>query len=380
MKNLALAICLWMLICLCTSGARAQDTKPGVAADPATSPTASASEPSIAEREGLDVEYRTAIFIFINIREKAEEHFTAADVQQLRANLFTVEKSVDAVYSRCSFGQTRFTPEHVLIPAPITVEPTEEEGCPRAEYRTKATAALREQGIEPTDYLHRFFILPSGRQTDSGCRFSPSAYVGTIGSKRSRSATSTVYGVFTLVHEMGHNLGFNHAHTDKNNNGYDLKEETDRKYGDASCIMGASGALKGFNAPHADQAGWFEKLPEGTRITLSEATEAEFTILPYGRDPYRQPGTQIVRIPRRGKEQEFYYLSFRKAEGIDAKVQERYTQGVNLHWARMPGKGTQFIQALQDGEEFIDEESQLRVTQLAHDADGVRIKLTFTPQ
>ncbi len=329
--------------------------------------------PSIAERENLPVNRRPALFVFLNIRELADDHYGEEQIAELRKNLFSGIHSVDGLYNHSSFGQLRFLEEDVLIPEPVTVEPEEDCGAAaRTSYRNQARDILLERGIDPSAYLHQFYILPSGRVTNSGCRFSPRAFMGRFGSTRSMTAHAAVFGTFTLVHEMGHNMGFGHAQSDLENDG-----EMTTRYGDASCIMGSSTGLKGFNAPHADQAGWLDALPQETRITLTEPGLHAFTLLPYGRDPFREPGTQVVRVPRRGDPEQFYYFSTREATGVDANLREEFARGLSIHYASRGSGVTRWIQVLEEGEVFTDEEGELHVRIVRRDESGLTIEIAY---
>ncbi|VGO19109.1 reprolysin-like metallopeptidase [Pontiella sulfatireligans] len=334
------------------------------------------AEQSIAEREGLEVDERRAIFVFINIRDKADHHYTKQHVQELREHLFSEGMSVDAIYNQSSFGQTRFLEENVRTPEPITVEPY--EGCPKKDYRIRAMEVLRsELGIEAYDYQHRFFIFPSGKTTKSECLFTAAGQVGSHGVESSKAAWAKVHSVFTIAHEMGHNVGFNHAKSDRNNNGFNEDEPSDRRYGDGSCIMGSTTGPKGFNSVHADQAGWYDHLPAGTLVLLNKPLVTERVLLPLGRDPYREPGTQVIKLPRKSADGEFYYLSFRESAGVDTNLKSAFVGGVSIHRGRKKGKASYLICTLKDQEIFRDAERGLVIRQLSHSRNGVRIHVEF---
>eukprot|EP00041_Stephanoeca_diplocostata_P005620 m.65069 g.65069 ORF g.65069 m.65069 type:complete len:919 (+) comp15908_c0_seq5:148-2904(+) len=96
-----------------------------------------------------------------------------------------------------------------------------------------------------TSFDHVVFYIP--RQI-SGCSW---AGLGQIGCRVSCRLWMRSSGSGTLAHELMHNLGMNHASTDRNNDNV-----IDQEYGDRSDIVGGASALTNSNAPHREQLGW----------------------------------------------------------------------------------------------------------------------------
>lgn len=142
------------------------------------------------------------------------------------------------------------------------------------------------------------------------------------------------------IHELGHNLGMNHASTDQNNDG-----EYESEYGDYSCPMGGSYGHKMFNAPHMHRQQW---IPSNKIIDVDEIS-SEFTIAPLHIEPNQTIHPQILRIKR--KEGGHYYLSYRLRQGYDEGLWAKYSNGLSLH--HHPGYSrTLFIDKLSSGESW----------------------------
>eukprot|EP00041_Stephanoeca_diplocostata_P000092 m.13349 g.13349 ORF g.13349 m.13349 type:complete len:1437 (+) comp10091_c0_seq3:247-4557(+) len=95
------------------------------------------------------------------------------------------------------------------------------------------------------EYNHIIYYIPD---EVPGCSFAGLAQVGCGGTCITwmRSSSASV-----LAHEMMHNLGMNHASTDRNNDNIQ-----DEEYGDETDVVGGPWVLANSNAPHREQTGW----------------------------------------------------------------------------------------------------------------------------
>jgi hypothetical protein len=167
---------------------------------------------------------------------------------ELGGVLLTNGNSVKAVFSYCSDNKFKFDtyvyPEIINIPCPESNLLCNTNGW--ADY---ADAILKSKMVNIEGYTNSIYILPTG------CGFGGLGVVGPCGavssgipgfSTRCRvwingdvSRQSSVY-----VHELGHNLGLNHA-------GYNGDA-----YGDWSDAMGYCCQSRCFNAAHMDDLKW----------------------------------------------------------------------------------------------------------------------------
>ncbi len=314
---------------------------------------------------------RSTVAILINI--SGTTTWTDSHVATTENVMYNNFLSVDGIYAEASFNQTGFPASHGTVVAPVTINKI--TGCPVFDYAYAAdAAALSQRGVDVGNYQHRIYIIPSDSAADSDCGWLAMGVVGGYGSTGTLRSWSTVIDASALAHELGHNVGWHHAATDTNNNGFNLSEGTDIEYGDQSDTMGYCCTEKKFNAVHMDQIGWYDSQPIGTMLTVASA--GSYTLVPLGSDPTATPGTQILKVSKPDTN-EVYYLSYRQRIGRDANVPTSYTGGLNIHHASETGIWSYFIQALADGQNFDDAANGLTIQQNWHDASGVNITVSY---
>jgi hypothetical protein len=314
---------------------------------------------------------RSAVVILVNISGTTvwtDNHATTAENV-----MYNDTFSVDGIYAEASFSQTGFPASHGTVVAPVTIDKI--AGCPVYDYAAAAdAAALSQRGVDVGEYQHRVYIIPSDSAADSDCSWLALGVLGSYGSTGTLRSWSTIIDASAVAHELGHNVGWHHAATDTNNNGYNASEGTDVEYGDTSDTMGYCCTEKKFNAVHMDQIGWYDSQPVGTMLTVAAA--GSYTLVPLGSDPATTPGTQILKVSKPDTN-EVYYLSYRQRIGRDANVPTSYTGGLNIHHASETGRWSYFVQALADTQYFDDPANGLTVQQNWHDASGVNITVSY---
>lgn len=314
---------------------------------------------------------RSAVVVLVNITGTTT--WTSSHITTTENVMYYDTLSVDNIYAEASFNQTGFPDTHGLVVAPVTVDKI--AGCPVYDYANAAdAAAMSQQGVDVSAYQHRVYIIPHDNTADSDCTWLALGVLGSYGSTGTLRSWSTRIDASALAHELGHNVGWHHAATDTNNNGYDAAESTDVEYGDTSDTMGYCCTEKKFNAVHMDQIGWYDTQPAGTMLTVASA--GDYTLVPLGSDPATTPGTQILKVskPDTG---EVYYLSYRQRIGLDVNVPTSFTSGLNIHHASETGRWSYFIDALADGEYFDDPANGLTIVQNWHDDAGVNVTISF---
>ena len=311
---------------------------------------------------------RSAIIILVNIAGTTtwmNSHITTAENA-----MFYSSNSVDNIYADASFNQTGFPDTVGTVVAPVTVNKI--SGCPYYDYAAAADTAASNAGANLNLYQHRIYIIPGGSISD--CNWLALGNVGSYGYGDLLRSWSTIIDASALAHELGHNVGWHHAATDTNNNGFNQSESTDVEYGDYSDTMGYCCVEKKFNAVHMDQIGWYDSQPTGTMLTVASA--GNFTLVPLGTDPNSATGPQILKVskPDTG---EVYYLSYRRAVGIDAGIPGSFADRLNIHHASENGIWSYFIKALSDGQFFYDPTNGLSIVQNSHNTNGVNITISY---
>ena len=138
-------------------------------------------------------------------------------------------------------------PDRWLVLTPST---TAAASATIASWTNAADAAARADGINIDAYSRKVYVMPSV------CPFSG---VGEVGTNPSRAWVFRCDFADTFAHELGHNLGMQHAAT------------PGASYGDISDIMGGGGRpLRQINAPHKEQMGW---IPSQEVMTVTNSRD-----------------------------------------------------------------------------------------------------------
>jgi hypothetical protein len=207
-------------------------------------------------------------------------------------------------------------------------------------------------------YRHRHLIVPN--YWDWGnrhCGWGGVAQVGcgtwcwAIGA----DPDSVFHGV--TVHELGHNLGFNHARTDPDNDGYN---NGDSEYGDSSDMMGGSRNWMKFNAPHAEDKGWVDPSAYEFRTVVPSASLQSFELLAMDEEAAKWPGLRALKLPRTSNTD--YYFTWRLQAGDYNNVTSSYANRVNIHYGFDNSTYSYYVGTLAAGESFIDTYNNVTVT------------------
>jgi hypothetical protein len=297
--------------------------------------------------EGPDT--HRVLVIPINLRGRAP---LTVDRKQILQALYGAEDSVASRYRAVSYGKVEFAGSDRDIVDPITLsEPTNFCDTGLGRLAAEAEQELRRQGVSRGPYKHFLFVIPK----DSPCWWTG---VGDIGGNRVWVKATTAKA---LQHELGHNLGMNHAVHWRSSDA------------DGSDFMGSGG--NSLNAPHVVEMGWLKGYP-GKVVELTAA--ADVTLEALEADP-RQSTFPKVAIVRPAPGANTYYLSFR-ASSSTSPLPDEFTRGVNIHivdQARQTGGLTYFVASLSDGASYGD--GPMIVQQLTHTEGGrVSFRVSFT--
>jgi hypothetical protein len=265
----------------------------------------------------------------------------------IRDVMFSPDASVDGLYREMSHGAVSFTGQ---VAGPYALNYSGAT-CNYAAWTDAADAAARADGINIDAYPRKVYLMPSV------CPFSG---VGEVGSNPSRAWVFRCDFADTLAHELGHNLGMQHAAT------------PGASYGDSSDIMGGGGRpLRQINAPHKEQMGWIppQELVAVTNNGTYDIAPLELNPL----DTFIPPTLKIFKPDTN----EYYYLSYRAPIGFDANPDTSYFHGrTSIH--RWDGaRDTYLLALLADGERFVDSINGITVTQMSHAADRATVHVSF---
>ncbi len=291
-------------------------------------------------------------------------------VQAVKDRMYNETKSVAGLFFNASLGTLTLDPDgdgdgqqdvfHVTLNDSYIGGDSGQ--CAPSSWVTQASAAFEAAtGKNVSIYRHRLLITPNYR--DYGNRHCAWGGVAQVGCGSWCWAVvadpqSIMHGV--IIHELGHNLSFNHARTDQNNNGYNSDESTDSEYGDNSDLMGSSRNWKKFNPPHAEDKGWVDPLDfEILEVTPGGSVQS-FDLLPLDEEAWDWPGLRALKLERSSNTD--YYVSYRRQAGDYNNLNSAYNSRVNIHYGFDNSTHSYFVTALAAGESFTDAAQDFVIT------------------
>jgi len=255
--------------------------------------------------------------------------------------------------------------------------------------------ALQQKGINIHEYRSIFIHVNPSTLSASRCN----SY-GAWGTINGAPAFSVFFGdsnyyLRTLIHELGHNFGANHANyyfcgdkpIDQDNRCSTME------YGDYFDIMGnywyAGENAFGFNGVLKYSSGWISE-SEIKDINASGVYDLQQNSEPRS---VTQPLLLRIILPN-DFTQSAYYLSFRKLAGPDLNLPKQFVEGVTIiKWVNpiwysqtnLINMNPTFSQSyqerqnapLKDGQEFVDAINKIRIKQISHTDETAKLQITL---
>jgi hypothetical protein len=223
--------------------------------------------------------------------------------------------------------------------------------CDDYGWANSALAQLQAMGVNTSGYNHYLYVMPTNSNCNSGW--------GEVGGSNTWINGAYCQSREIYAHELGHNLGMNHARAVQSDGSI-------YEYGDYSDVMGGLGPMKMFSSVHSEYMGW---TPTNK---ISYAGVGTFNIAPMEADPASTPLPLIAKVKLVSGE--YYYLSYRKPIGFDANLDPSYMDRLSIH--KGPGSYSLLVQMLGDGETYSDAANGLTIHVNSHAADAINVTVT----
>jgi hypothetical protein len=307
-----------------------------VLADQLSATSSVTAEQTVQTTPVVAGDQRTLVIV-ANFRDKS----VSCPVQAIDNVMFTdpFDKSVDDLYRDMSMGQVSFSG---TVVGPYTLSSASTDPCDNNGWAAAANMAA-SSSVDVNAYPRKVYVMPS-----NSC---PAAGLAEVGVTPSRTWVFTCDIADVYAHELGHNLGMQHAATPTS------------EYADDSDIMGqAEGLLRQVNAPHKLEMGW---IPDTQAALITR--DGEYDIAPTEVEPSTAGGPQVLKVFK-SDSNEYYYLSYRRGIGFDANLACcAYLDRLSVHRWSGRGNKTYRLAVLADGQTFSDPATGFTVTQVRHD-------------
>eukprot|EP00887_Chlorella_sp_A99_P000100 scaffold16.g100.t1 len=270
---------------------------------------------------------------------------------QLRSVVFAEANpggpTVGKLFDQVSYGKTRLSAATSAVSDFVNIgcggSGWALNSCGMADYWGWSDAAVsyatNTLKLDLSGYKHLVFVLPPGPPCDWGGK----ATVGCDEQCRAWITGNYWSSVMMHAHELSHNMFMEHAGVLQSGGHLD-------EYADMSCVMGYCCSMRGYNLPHAWQAGWATvQQVDGSVLAPGASLQLTLPTLAAG------AATNGARIlPTWAPGQEPVFLSYRTSAGADAALPNAYTRRTSIHTSAISNtydaSPTAFVTTLADGQ------------------------------
>jgi M6 family metalloprotease-like protein len=321
--------------------------------------------------------HKTAVIAF-NFTTDTRQPWTTAQVQQ---KIFSAPDSTSAFFQEESYGQLWLTGDvygWYTLPGPTT-------GCNYTTWASLAKTAAAANGFNAANYDHVIYLFPA----QSSCGWAGLAYM-----PGKDSWVNGELSVRVTAHELGHNLGLNHAGSWDCTNGSGAPVTISsscslNEYNDPFDAMGAYVTPRHNHGWNLQRLGLLR--PSNVETVTASGTYSISSALA----PTSAPTT--LRIPRTygsgGAVQDWYYLEVRQSggvfdnfslsdwavRGVSIRVDANPDQTVQSRLLDMHPGGSIADAPLLPGETFEDGQTSVTTVSAGNGAASVDIALPGQP-
>lgn len=333
---------------------------------------------------------RKVLTLLVNFTNNQTQPVT---VEQVRSNVFTGANSANAYFKEASLYRYNLTGIQRAdgdVVGWLTLPFTDASCNVQTEWTQGADALARQNGYESNNYNSVLYVFPTL------CGEPSKADLGVIGDtttlRRAWFTSGAVNNVSAIVHEIGHNLGLNHANALVCSGASIWNSCQDIEYGDPFDRMGRTTLSFFFNNYYRLSLGWL------TGRAQIVTTSGDYSLLA---PSFPAKGNQVLQIPLKSPNGQLtglsYFLEFRRRFSFDNPYQNNIDQpvyrGVSIRYtfSELRGSATYLIDTtpntpanfsdapLTAGNTFVDSRYGITITTLStNPMRGARVRIQLS--
>ncbi|WP_374073605.1 reprolysin-like metallopeptidase [Bdellovibrio bacteriovorus] len=299
---------------------------------------------STSEPVAVGVGMQNTIVVLLNF-QNSPQVCTKTQVDSL---MFTGKSSVNKFYQENSYGKVGFKG---VVTEPVTIEAPSIGNCDLSSISSRGDAAAGQAGYDLSSFQRRVYVLPPN---SLNCSWTGAAY---IGGNRSFINSDGCNNSMVYAHELGHNLGMDHA------------SSVSGEYGDHSDVMANPSTPFHYNSFHKIAMGWIPS----SRISVMSGLPGSVGDYKVAHIEQDISDIQTVKIPIAGTVDSFF-ISYRRGLGFDSVLSAQFLDSVSIHKA---GLGTKSILlgTVKVGGTWFDSSGALKVQMLSRDSTYASIRV-----